>query len=950
MFLRKSFAVLCIVVFVVAVFSLGIRLVVAGPPSSGDWTVTGTESYSDQTIVLNGSLFVENGGNLTFRRVTLKMNCAYDGQWNITVRGGGKFYVLDGSIITSVDQNYKYAFAVESDSTFRMNNSELHECGWVSTRWQTNGLQIHSDDAIVENSLISHNLNGIDAHKSGIIIRNNNITTNDGLGVSACGGHSPTIYNNYIAGNNGPGILADPHSSPTIYKNTITSNSGGIHFWDGANPIIQDNIISLNNGSGISFSNSSPTIQDNSITSNKDSGILCKQGSNPIIQGNNITQNNEEGIFVDGYSNATIQYNTISSNNDHGIVLINSYSFIQYNNVFSNCHSGICVGSSNATIERNSIAEHDETGILCWDNSTAIVKANNITENINGIWLFGSNLVIDGNSIRNIGMLGEGIGCRDFSSSVIQSNNITSCDTGIECQSSSSPTIEKNEISTNRVGIALSRSNAFIQANIITSNNDTGISIGEYSNATVRGNIIAGNQIGIEIHSNSTPTVQANDITSNTNNGVIFTKWAYGLLQGNLIAKTSEGIVVQHYCNPIIQGNQILNGGIFCFDKSQPEIHWNDIYDGATNGDPTVIINATYNYWGSPEGPKSLPQNTLYHPWLAEPIVFAEITNPLVGETVSATVTISTNARAKNGIYKVEFYIDDQLEYSDLDSPYEWSWDTAQYNETSHEITAKAYDIFGLKFSVSRSVFVDNTSPTASIQEPLSGNTCSGMVTISVNATDNREVGNVRVKIDNGDWLVMTYNSTDSLWKYDLNTTTLYDGQHTIMSLALDKAGNPATTSITVLVDNNPPTLTIQSPTSGMTVGLTLTVNVQASDVSNISRVEFYLHNVLVSTAYTTPYQWAWDTTRYPNGQYTVTVKAYDSIGNVQSREVTVTVNNVEVPWWQAHFWTIIQAVIALGTLILGIIAYWSRTKEKRRKRQVSPRKGSNKQVSVRNT
>ena len=179
----------------------------------------------------------------------------------------------------------------------------------------------------------------------------------------------------------------------------------------------------------------------------------------------------------------------------------------------------------------------------------------------------------------------------------------------------------------------------------------------------------------------------------------------------------------------------------------------------------------------------------------------------------------------------------------------------------------------------------------------------------------------------------MTYNQTVSIWKGDFDTTTLSDGQHDLMVLVLDKAGNPATTAMNISTENTPPTLTIQHPQSGVTVGLTLTVMVQANDLSGISKVEFYLGNTLVSTLTTVPYQWAWDTTKYPNGAYTIIVEAYDTIGNVKSRDITVTVNNVEVPWLQANLLTVIQVAIGLGGLALAIVTYWSRTRDKRKKK-----------------
>ena len=120
--------------------------------------------------------------------------------------------------------------------------------------------------------------------------------------------------------------------------------------------------------------------------------------------------------------------------------------------------------------------------------------------------------------------------------------------------------------------------------------------------------------------------------------------------------------------------------------------------------------------------------------------------------------------------------------------------------------------MLGLKICTSITVFVDNTPPTVSIKEPTPENIYYGTIRVSVNATDNQELGNVHFRVNNTEWLVMTYNHTELLWKYDLNTTTISDGQHTLMVLALDRASNPATTSTTMLTDNIPPTLTIQTP------------------------------------------------------------------------------------------------------------------------------------------
>jgi len=928
-FLGKLLAVSCIVVFVVAVFSVGVVFVVGGPPSSGDWIVTGTESYSDQTIVLDGNLIVENGGNLTFENVTFELNCHFDGEYNITVNPGGKFYVLDGSVITSHAPSNAYSFFVQPNSTFRMSNSELHSAGWIIPFVEEHmGLHILSDDAVVENSLISNNSHSIMAIGDGVVIRNNNITENyEGIRI----GGAASIYNNYIS-KNGGGVTIGGPCSPSVYDNTIEYNSGsGICIADGT-PIIRDNNI-IKNREGIHlYSRANPMILNNTIASNNDTGVTVRDHSSGTIQGN-IIVGNQVGVGIHEKSNPTIQGNNISHNG-----------------------AGFLASDSNPTIEHNNITSNSADGINFNKSDNATIKGNNITANAGiGIALFQSGAFVTGNTIKFnkvSGIWGE------WSSPTITGNNISSNYWGIHLKSNSTGIIQNNFIANNSDGINLyERCNPLIKENDLQHNSGNGISVEGNSNATVEGNIILKNQQGVLIRESS-PMIQGNKITHNFDGGVFFGKGSNGLVQGNLIdTNFGDGIFLgEGQSTPSIFGNIIRNNrgnGIHSMDVATPNIQKNDIYSNEGYGilvsDSRVTVKATDNYWGSANGPVQtlIPDATdpeevslyvQYNPWLTEPILIVEITNPLSNETVSATVTVSANIRAINGVHRVEFYID-ELRYTDFDSPYEWNWDTTQYAESSHTIWILVHDVFGLENKVSRTVFVDNTSPTAMIKEPQSGITYYGMVTISVNATDNREVSNVRVKVDNGAWLIMVYNPTNSFWEYNFNTTTLSDAQHNLMVLALDKAGNPATTSISILTDNTPPSLTIQHPQSGITVGLTLTVTTQASDISGVSRVEFYLGQVLVSTVNFAPYQWAWDTTRYPNGVYTITIKAYDTIGNVKTKDITVTVNNVEVPWLQANLLTIIQVVIGIGGLALAVVTYWSRTREKRKKKKIAKKK-----------
>lgn len=101
----------------------------------------------------------------------------------------------------------------------------------------------------------------------------------------------------------------------------------------------------------------------------------------------------------------------------------------------------------------------------------------------------------------------------------------------------------------------------------------------------------------------------------------------------------------------------------------------------------------------------------------------AEVTFPLSNTSVSGVVIIMVEAEDNEGVVRVEFYIDEVLQFSDESSPWEFSWETLIYdNGTKHSIVAKAYDRAGNSGSSQEvSVVVNNeinNPPTAIIVLP----------------------------------------------------------------------------------------------------------------------------------------------------------------------------------------------------------------------------------------
>lgn len=91
--------------------------------------------------------------------------------------------------------------------------------------------------------------------------------------------------------------------------------------------------------------------------------------------------------------------------------------------------------------------------------------------------------------------------------------------------------------------------------------------------------------------------------------------------------------------------------------------------------------------------------------------------------------------------------------------------------------------------------------------------------------------------------------------------------------------------------ENTPPAATVTAP-SGTLSGV-VTVSATATDaIDGVTKVEFYVDNVLRWVDTAAPYTWAFDTSFVPNGTHTLLVKAYDDADNVGVASTTVTTSN----------------------------------------------------------
>jgi hypothetical protein len=140
-------------------------------------------------------------------------------------------------------------------------------------------------------------------------------------------------------------------------------------------------------------------------------------------------------------------------------------------------------------------------------------------------------------------------------------------------------------------------------------------------------------------------------------------------------------------------------------------------------------------------------------------------------------------------------------------------------------------------------------------------------------------------------------------WALNLTDTAISGG-------GLIGLGRPGSYSGTITFDNfaaSPvtgdtiaPTVAITAPAPGSTLSGVVTVQGTDTDNVGVTRLEFYVDNVLEATIVPhsgTPFLWNLNTTALTNGQHALQVLGYDAAGNVGTATETVVVqNNLALP------------------------------------------------------
>jgi len=195
------------------------------------------------------------------------------------------------------------------------------------------------------------------------------------------------------------------------------------------------------------------------------------------------------------------------------------------------------------------------------------------------------------------------------------------------------------------------------------------------------------------------------------------------------------------------------------------------------------------------------------------------ITSPDDGATVSGSITIqvdATDTEDAAGTLAVEVSIDGGATYFDITANwdgtnYYYDWNTTAtdvegnplYPDGSHTIDARATDSANNTTNAAQiTVTVDNVDdpPTVAITSPVNGDTVSGTIEVTADATDDKGVTQVEFFV--GDASIGVDKDGSDSWSISWDTTEVGDDIHTVTATATDAIGQTDTDSISVTVNN----------------------------------------------------------------------------------------------------------------------------------------------------
>ncbi len=466
-----------------------------GPPVDGDWVVSGTESYSNRTLLVNGSLRIQFPGLLTLTDTVVLFNSSDSSTRSIEVAGGGSLsatntffqaiggketlsMVLNGTVVlTNVTlQNATspgpsvYGIAINGGALVQIRKSTILRCEGV-------GVLLNGPlDTLIEDTTIRQCGTGIRIEDQsapsgmGPTIRGSLITDTDSNGIYAGTNTQGLIANTTISEGHARALTLQKSAIEVADGNLSTAREGQVAvFVFGGAPLLTHNVI-RSNGTGARIAGgSSAVVSNNTFHGNGAAmglGVLVTEDSPALVRDNTFDDLIRVGIRVSGGSAAQLRQNRLANLTEAGVDVETTSAPIIDGNVFDGGAVGVRSSSSAPWVVGNTFVSQTSAAVNIsgFGLANALIGGNTFTGGNVGVRCnIGGPSIID-NVFSSVAL--AAIRCNDAAPSVLQ-NEVSGGGHGIELTDVGGGSVQGNHLVGVEQAIVLTRSPRTISGNTI---------------------------------------------------------------------------------------------------------------------------------------------------------------------------------------------------------------------------------------------------------------------------------------------------------------------------------------------------------------------------------------------------------------------------------------------------------------------------------------------------
>jgi parallel beta-helix repeat protein len=747
------------------------------------------------------------------------------------------------------------------------------------------GIEIEASsqyNIISNNSIYNNSYSGIVAYTScnKNVISNNTIYKNTFDGIRVFSFFNNTIIGNKIYKNNDNGINLDTSNNNIIIDNTIFENGNyGISMGtQTADNIIANNTIFNSQWGGIRVENVNSyrnIFANNTIYNITQVGLWIIQSNNTAI--NNTIFDCDTGIYLDNVAFCNISFNRIYNNVENGVLLGYAYNNTLLNNfLYNNGQDGISAHDSlNNTFSQNTLYNNSQSGIYLYhssDNNTiannSIVMNRNYGVHIDSYYGITINNIVQWNDFINNNESG---GSQAFDDNPVNTFENNYWNEWV------SPDGDKNGIVDDPYTIAGAANNKDFTPQT-TPNNPSEIHY--LAQPTIlfpsSDDFLAG-----------TVTIQWTNAYDSYNHEVTYTvsyspdngsNWF--IITSNIASNTSEWdtTVVADGSLYLIRINASCSEGLWIIGAMEQPF----IVDNTPPTTPVIIgileISDHLYYNGSSFiYSNDQPMSDSFTIQLITGDILSGLKNATGSSEFGGETPVDTTY---SGMYELTYTIS-QLETAGGDD----------------QVIVTVYDNAGNGVNISISCILDNTPPIPSIIDLIENSEylhystpnfyysndqpMSESFSVNVTCTDalsGRQKANATEFGAN-------FSTNDYTSGYYILTFTVDQGE-TAPSFNIevwDNVGNPASVSLSTILDNTPPTVLISSPSNTTYIASMVTITL----VGDADTYQYYIVGVDTSNI-----TWTSTTERaLVSGTYTLNAYGRDLVSNINQTSVYFTVD-----------------------------------------------------------